>query len=58
MRAALARLGDQDDVRLAVGRDAVTLEKAGAGSVVEKKVKLPMRWVKSFSEVQRYQPGL
>jgi len=58
MRAALARLRDQDDVRLAVGRDAVTLEKAGGDGVVEKKVKLPVRWVKGFSEVQRYQPGL
>lgn len=58
MRSALARLRDQDDVRLAVGRDALTLEKEGGESVVEKKVKLPLRWVKSFSEVQLYQSGL
>ncbi len=57
MRNALARLRDSDDVRLAVGRDAVAIEKAGT-EVIEKKVKLPVRWVKCFSEVQQYQPGL
>ncbi len=57
MRNALARLRESDEVRLAVGRDAVVLEKAGE-SVVEKKVQLPVRWVKGFSEVQLYQPKL
>jgi hypothetical protein len=27
-------------------------------TIVEKKVKLPVRWIKGFSEVQAYQPGL
>jgi hypothetical protein len=57
MRNALARLRESDEVRLAVGRDAVVLEKAGE-SVVEKKVQLPLRWVKGFSEVQLCQPKL
>ncbi len=57
MRAALTRLRDRDDVRLSVGGEGVTLARAGE-AVVEKKVKLPVRWIKGFSEVQAYQPGL
>ncbi len=57
MRAALTRLQDRDDARLSVGHDAVTLSR-GDEAVVEKKVKLPVRWIKSFSEVQAYQPAL
>lgn len=57
MRNALMRLRDEDDVRFAVGSDEVLLSQNEA-SVVEKKVKLPMRWVKGFSEVQAYQPQL
>ena len=47
MRAALGRLRDQDDARLAVGSDRVELSK-GEDSVVEKKVKLPIRWIKGI----------
>lgn len=57
MRAALARLRNTDDCRLAVGVDEVSLTR-GEQSVVEKKVKLPVRWIKGFSEVQAYQPRL
>ena len=57
MRAALTRLRDNQDVRFAVGADGVEL-KRGRESVVEKKVKLPVRWIKAFSEVQLYQPGM
>jgi len=57
MRAALTRLRDHDRARLSVGAAAVTLSR-GEESVVEKKVKLPIRWIKGFSEVQAYQPGL
>lgn len=57
MRAALSRLRDQEDARLSVGQDAVTLTR-GDQAVVEKKVKLPVRWLKGFSEVQAYQPAL
>ena len=57
MRAALTRLRDREEVRLSVGGEGVTLARAGE-TVVEKKVKLPVRWIKGFSEVQAYQPGL
>jgi len=57
MRNALLRLRDGDDVDFAVGKDEVILTKGGAATV-EKKVKLPVRWIKGFSEVQNYQPDL
>lgn len=57
MRAALSRLRDRDEARLAVGSDSVELSKGG-DTVVEKKVKLPIRWIKGFSEVQLYQPAM
>src|SRR5262249_19054747 len=41
-------------VGLAVGTDEVALLR-GAEQVVERKVKLPMRWLKGFVEVQAYQ---
>ncbi len=55
MRAALVRLRDHDDARLSVGADEVALSRNDS-AVVEKKVKLPIRWIKGFSEVQAYQP--
>jgi hypothetical protein len=54
MRAALARVRDSDDVGLAIGADSVELSR-GADSVVERKVALPLRWLKGFVEVQAYQ---
>lgn len=57
MRNALLRLRDEEDVRFAVGRDEVVLSR-GNDKTVEKKVKLPLRWIKGFSEVQAYQPRL
>lgn len=57
MRAALMRLRDQDDARLSVGAEKVELTR-NESSVVEKKVQLPIRWIKGFSEVQAYQPFL
>ncbi len=54
MRAALAKIRDADQVVLSVGADALTLEKA-AHQVVERKVSLPLRWLKGFVEVQAYQ---
>ncbi len=55
MRASLGRLRDADHAKLAVGREGIELDVAGE-TVVEKKVKLPVRWIKGFSEVQAYQP--
>ena len=57
MRTALARLHDEAQVELSVGRGEVRLDHQG-DAVVEKKVRLPVRWVKGFSEVQAYQPRL
>jgi hypothetical protein len=57
MRNALLRLRDDEDVQFAVGADEVVLSR-GNERRVEKKVKLPLRWIKGFSEVQAYQPRL
>lgn len=57
MRSALARLRDHDDAKLAVGKEGVELTNDDT-RVVEKKVKLPIRWIKGFSEVQAYQPNM
>src|SRR6185369_8617956 len=57
MRGALAQLRQSDTVRLAVGAEGVQLHRANE-AVVEKKVKLPVRWIKGFTEVQAYLPGL
>jgi hypothetical protein len=57
MRAALGRIREREEVRLSVGGEGVTLRR-GEESVVEKRVKLPVRWIKGFSEVQAYQPSL
>ena len=54
MLAALARVKASDNVSLAVGADKVVLKKMGT-EVVEKKVKLPTRWMKGFVEVQTVQ---
>ena len=40
-----------------MGTDEVALSR-GEHKVVEKKVRMPMRWIKSFSEVQAYQSML
>lgn len=57
MRSALLRLRDDEQVEFAVGADEVVLSK-GEDRKVEKKVKLPLRWIKGFSEVQAYVPRL
>lgn len=54
MRAALAQVRDGERVSLAVGAEDVTLLRA-AEQVVERKVPLPLRWLKGFAEVSAYQ---
>jgi hypothetical protein len=54
MRAALASVTDADDVGFAVGADRVVLERS-ADALIERKVPLPLRWLKGFVEVQAYQ---
>ncbi len=54
MRAALTRVRDGDTVGLAIGAESVELSR-GTDRVVERKVTLPLRWLKGFTEVQAYQ---
>ncbi|MCH9648293.1 MAG: SWIM zinc finger domain-containing protein [Deltaproteobacteria bacterium] len=57
LRAALARVRDDDPVALRVGREQVELDRAGE-KVVERKVRLPTRWIRGFLEIQSYLRGL
>lgn len=57
MRAALARVMARTPLRLQVGFDAVAVETLG-GAEVERRVPLPDRWLKGFSEVQVAVAGL
>jgi hypothetical protein len=54
MQAALAQIRDGERVSFAVGAEEVALLR-DADQVVERKVKLPVRWLKGFVEVQAYQ---
>jgi hypothetical protein len=54
MRAALAGVRSAEPVRLSIGMRDVSVETA-SGPVIERKVKLPLRWVRSFAEVALYQ---
>jgi len=54
MLSALAMVRDTDDVSLSVGRDEFSLE-ANTDSIIEKKVRLPFRWLKGLVEVQACQ---
>ncbi len=54
LRTALAKVRNSDSVNLAVGSDELSLSRSGE-SVVERKVALPVRWLKGFVEVQAYQ---
>jgi len=54
MKASLAAVRDQDRLSLSVGPDQVML-KRGFSEVIERKVQLPLRWIKGFVEVQAYQ---
>lgn len=57
MRAALSSVMNSEKVGLRIGADGVELERSSQ-TVVERKVKLPVRWLKGFVEVQVYQSGL
>jgi len=54
MRLALGRVRDSEEVELAVGSDRLELTRTDE-RVTEKKVELPLRWIKGFVEVQAYQ---
>lgn len=57
MRAALAQVRDSDRMSLSVGPDEFVL-KRGIERTIERKVKLPIRWLKGFVEVQAYQSAM
>ncbi|MEO1529276.1 MAG: SWIM zinc finger family protein [Planctomycetota bacterium] len=57
MQSALNRIGDTDEIVWRVGRDEVELSTS-SDSIIERKVKLPARWVKCFTEVQTIQKRL
>ncbi|MDR3617011.1 MAG: SWIM zinc finger domain-containing protein [Candidatus Obscuribacterales bacterium] len=57
MRASLATVLNSENVALNIGADKLELERSGE-SVIERKVKLPLRWLKGFVEVQVYQSAL
>lgn len=57
MRAALSKIRDKTPLRLVVHQDAVELHQP-EGSVVERKVPLPVRWLKGFAEVQSHLSGM
>ena len=57
MRAALARVRDADGLALSVGRSAFAL-RSGDAQVLEKKVDLPLRWLRSMVAVQSYQAAM
>ena len=57
MRAALAKVRDADGMALSVGRTEFALRTAGT-QVLEKKVDLPLRWLRSMVAVQAYQAAM
>jgi hypothetical protein len=57
MRNTLRRLSDHEDASFKVGGRGVALVR-DRETVIERKVKLPIRWIKGFCEVQAYQPRL
>jgi hypothetical protein len=54
LRAALAKIRDVENVTLSVGDEAVELTR-GSDAIVERKIALPLRWLKGFAEVQAFQ---
>ena len=57
MRAALASVRDDQDVRLVVGDDGLHLERGGE-QVVERRVRVPARWIRGLGEVQALQAAM
>lgn len=57
VRDALARVDDGTELRLSVGSAGMRVTTR-VGSAVERKVKLPVRWVKGFGEAALAQVGM
>ncbi len=54
MLSALRSIREKDYVGFSVGHDSIALNRAGQ-KTVERKVALPVRWLKGFVEIQMYQ---
>lgn len=54
MRSALAKVRSSDDMNLCISQQEVHIETS-KDAVIERKVKLPLRWIKGFSELQAQQ---
>ena len=54
LRTALSRLRENEPLDLSVGAEGLEV-RHNAGSTVERKVKLPARWLRGFLEVQAHQ---
>lgn len=57
MRALLAKTRATEDVRLSVGADRVEVASE-RGTAIERKVPLPLRWIRSFGDVQAVLAGM
>lgn len=57
MREALVRVRDTDDVQLRIGAHGVGIRHPG-GEVFERRVELPLRWLRGFAEVQAVMAGM
>lgn len=57
MRAALAMIRGGTPLKLMVHQDAVELHQP-AGAIIERRVPLPVRWIKGFAEVQSHLSGM
>lgn len=57
LRAALAQVRRDSRLKLSVGADAVEISHDRA-QVIERKVPLPLRWVRGFAEVQSHLAGM
>lgn len=57
MRAALSRVRDSNGLAMSVGKHEFALQFGGE-RMVEKKVALPLRWVRGMVEVQSYQASM
>ena len=53
MISALSRIGKTENVLLSVGKKEVAIQ-ASAGKVVERKVPLPVKWIKGLTNVQLF----
>ena len=55
MKAALANVLNDEPTRIELSADGLTVESPSIGKAFERRVELPIRWVKSFQEVQSTQ---